>query len=133
MKQLYAFENVLAEAVMDVVTGKTKRELLKYQIETLSESKPLNGRVALCIVFRQFSLDGGTARAFELTNLMTLQMGGDLVVFMATWDTCFSVMIKRPESDIPRAIFEIQFRKCQALKPLLFQIESALANSRRKT
>ena len=52
---------------------------------------------------------------------------------MATWDTCVSVMGKRPSTDIPRAIFEIQLRKCQALKPLLFQIERAPANSRKKT
>ena len=83
-------------------------------------------------IFQVFSLDGGTALAVELTNLMTLQMGGYLVGFMATWDTCFSVMSKRRETDTRRAILEIQLRKCQALTPLLFQLESALASLRRK-
>ena len=63
----------LAEAVMDVVTGKARRELFNYQIENLRRSKPLNGRVALYHVFWQFSFDGGTALAIELTNLVTLQ------------------------------------------------------------
>ena len=52
---------------------------------------------------------------------------------MAAWDTCFTLMSKPPEEDIPRAILEIQLRKCQALKPLFFQIEGAIANSRKRT
>ena len=79
-----------------------------------------------------FSLDGGTALAVELSNLLILQMGEDLVGFMAAWDTCPSVMSKPAETDILRAILEIQLRKCQALKPLLFQIESSPANSRKR-
>ena len=86
---------------------KTKREIINYQIEKLSESTPLNDRVALWNLFRQFSLHGGIAFAVELANLTTLQMGGDLVGFMATWDTCLSVMSKLPETDILIAILEI--------------------------
>ena len=77
-KQWDALEKVLAEAVMDVVSGKTTRELLNYTIEKLCESKRLNGRVALLHVFRQFSLDGGRGLAVELANLRILLSGGDL-------------------------------------------------------
>ena len=51
MQNWDALKKALAEAVMDVVTGIAKRELLNYQIEKLRESKPLNGRVALYHVF----------------------------------------------------------------------------------
>ena len=112
---------------------KEQVELLTYKIEKPCESKPLNGRVALWDVFRQFSLDGGIAIAVDLINIMTIQMGVDIAGFVATWDTCFSVMSKLPETGILRAILEIQLRKCQALKPLLFQIEWARSNSREKT
>ena len=63
---------------------------------------------------------------------MTLQLGLDLIAFTAAWDICFALMSKPLEEDIPRAILEIQLCKCDALKPLFFQIESATANSCRK-
>ena len=94
---------------------------------------PSHSMAALpCIMFRQFSLDGGTAPAVELINFK-IQLSWHLLVFMAAWDTCFTLMSKLPEEDILRAILEIQLRKCQALKPLFFQIDGAIANSRKRT
>ena len=81
-------ERVLAEAVMDVVAGRAKRELQNYQNEMLRYNIPFYGSVPLWHVFQQFQLDGGTALAVELSNPMGLQFGGGLEGFMTAWDTC---------------------------------------------
>ena len=68
-------DGAFADAVMDVVNGRVRRELHNYQNERLKYNMPLYGRVTLWHVFQQFQLEGGTALAVELSNLMGLQLG----------------------------------------------------------
>ena len=92
---------------MEAVKGKMKRELLNYQNDMVKHNIPLYGRLALWHVFQQFQLDGGTTLAVELSNMMGLQLGGDLEGFLLAWDTCLQQRSKPPEQDMLHALLEV--------------------------